>query len=72
MAARKSKAAIATFSPRLMKRARGERTRRELAHKLNVTEGTVYNWETGKTTPDVNDGQRIAAALDVDPNDLFE
>jgi hypothetical protein len=32
-------------------KARGMRTRREFADKIEVTEQTIYNWESGKTRP---------------------
>jgi hypothetical protein len=32
-------------------KARGLRTRREFSAVLTVTEGTLFNWETGRTEP---------------------
>lgn len=46
-------------------------TQVELAKKLNVTQGTVANWERGVREPDIETIQRIADALNININTLF-
>lgn len=46
-------------------------TQVELAKKLNVTQGTVANWERGVREPDIETIQRIATALNINIDTLF-
>lgn len=46
-------------------------TQVELAEKLNVTQGTVANWERGVREPDIETVQRIATALNIKIEMLF-
>jgi transcriptional regulator with XRE-family HTH domain len=43
-----------------------------LARELQVTRGTVFNVETGKTTPDLGTLLKIAEVLDVDLQELAD
>ncbi|MEL6688662.1 MAG: helix-turn-helix transcriptional regulator [Pseudomonadota bacterium] len=43
----------------------------ELAHKIDVSQPTIANWERGGHTPRQDALQRIAAALDTDPSWLL-
>lgn len=46
-------------------------TQEQLAEKLFVTRQAVSSWETGKSQPDVETLERIAAALDVDVTEVI-
>jgi len=46
-------------------------TQEEMAEQLNVTRQTVSSWETGRTEPDIETLERIAAALDVTVEELI-
>lgn len=56
-----------------IRRLRTERhmTQEELAEKLFVTRQTVSAWETGKSQPDLETLERIAAALGVEVTELI-
>jgi DNA-binding XRE family transcriptional regulator len=60
------------FSPAKLRDLRGDKSRRELAQAINVTEQTLYNWEIGKYEPGANDISALAAALGVKLEALFE
>lgn len=47
-------------------------TQRELAERLDVSDKTVSRWELGTTVPDTMQIPMIAAALDLNVNDLFD
>lgn len=47
-------------------------TQKSLAEKLNVSERTVWNYLTGKTSMRVDDIAKIAAIYDVEPHTLFK
>lgn len=53
----------------LLKTARkqAKTTQVQLADKINVTQGTIANWERGVREPDLDTIKRIAHALDVPP-----
>lgn len=62
----------------LLKTARNQAkmTQTQLADKVNVTQGTIANWERGVREPDLDTIKRIAHALNVHPeyfikNDSF-
>ena len=40
-------------------------TRKELAIILGKSEGTIQNWETGKTQPNANDIKMLEQALNI-------
>lgn len=42
-----------------------------LAYRLSVAPMTVYRWEEGSRTPDVNDLNRLAAVYGMSPGDFF-
>lgn len=44
----------------------------ELARELNVAQGTIGNWETGKRTPDINTLKVIANYFNVTIDYLME
>lgn len=59
------------FNEKLKNARKGAKiTQVELAEKLNVTQGTIANWERGAREPDVETIKAIAAALSV-PVELF-
>ena len=59
------------FNEKLKSARKGAKiTQVELAEKLNVTQGTIANWERGAREPDVETIKAIAAALSV-PVELF-
>ncbi len=57
-----------------LREARAERllSMRELARQASVAPSTVYLTEAGRTTPRPSIVRRLAAALDVDPNEIDE
>lgn len=46
-------------------------TQTELASRVGVSKQSVSMWETGKTTPTIENVQRIAAALEVEMSDFY-
>lgn len=46
-------------------------TQEEMAEQLNVTRQTVSSWETGRTEPDIETLESIAATLDVTVEELI-
>lgn len=48
-------------------RKKAKTTQVQLADKVNVTQGTIANWERGVREPDLDTIKRIAHALDVPP-----
>ncbi len=54
---------------RELREARGW-TRLELAMKLGVTPGTVYNWERGKNEPKATQFRALAEALGVSMEEI--
>jgi transcriptional regulator with XRE-family HTH domain len=60
------------FSPTKLREYRAGTTRRELAARTGVTEGVIYKWEKGKSKPDANHLKRLALALSIDLEDLYE
>lgn len=46
-------------------------TQQELARKLGVTQATVAQWESGKTTPPLKTILKLAAALGVTVDELI-
>lgn len=46
-------------------------TQDALAEKLNVTRQAISNWENDKTRPDIDTLERMAAALEVEPEELL-
>ena len=40
----------------------------ELARKIGVTEGTIYNWEAGKTKPSDKNARKLSEIFNVNPN----
>lgn len=46
-------------------------TQEEMAEQLNVTRQTISSWETGRTEPDIETLERIAATLDVTVEELI-
>lgn len=63
--------AVPIFSSAL-KNIRKEKgyTQNSLASKLNVSQSSIYNWESGKSKPDIDMIKEIASALDVPISDL--
>lgn len=57
-----------------VKELRGLRkmTQKDLAEKAGVTMSTVWRLESGEVTPTLETLQKIAAALDVDPQSLLD
>lgn len=55
-----------------IERARGERTRTELAEKVGVTVATWSRWETGEFPPADERRSLIADVLGVDSSLLFD
>ena len=47
-------------------------TQNELAEKVGVTQGAVYQWETGKANPTADKLPALAKALGCMIDDLFE
>ena len=52
--------------------ARRQITKSELAERLNVSDMWVYRRLTGSVVLDLDDLDRITAALDIDPRRLLE
>ena len=46
-------------------------TQEELAHQLLVSSKTISNWETNKTTPDIDNVIRISQLFDISLNQLL-
>ena len=46
-------------------------TQEELAHQLLVSSKTISNWETNKTTPDIDNVIRISQLFDISLNHLL-
>ena len=40
----------------------------ELARQIGVTEGTIYNWEAGKTKPSDKNVKKLSEIFNVNPN----
>jgi transcriptional regulator with XRE-family HTH domain len=61
------------FNPQLLRRAREARglSVPGLAAKAGVSFGSVYAWEYGDRIPTSANLCKIAAALGIDPGDLF-
>lgn len=47
-------------------------TQKELAEKVNTTQGNVSNWVTGRNEPTVKQLVKIYIALDTTPNELLD
>jgi len=54
------------------KRKEHQLTQEQLAEKIYVTNKTVSNWETGKTTPDIDSLIRLAKLFDLSLDSLLE
>ena len=61
-----------SFSPEKLRELRGDRSRRELAQALNVTEQTLYKWESRRSVPGANEIAALATVLGVKLEALFE
>lgn len=48
-----------------------EMTQAELGKRVNMSKGTINNYEHGTRTPDANTIHAISQALDIDPNTLY-
>ena len=72
--ARKKGAAVQAFSGERMSRIRRreEITQLSLAVTIGVTPGTIGNWEAGRQVPGADDLAKLAAALGVGIEELFE
>lgn len=46
-------------------------TQRELAGKVGVAQGAVWQWEAGRTLPRVETLEKVCGALGVSPDELF-
>ena len=46
-------------------------TQEDLANKLFVSSKTISNWETNKTTPDIDNVIRISRLFDISLNNLL-
>ena len=46
-------------------------TQEDLAHQLLVSSKTISNWETNKTTPDIDNVIRISQLFDISLNHLL-
>lgn len=46
-------------------------TQKELAEKINVSNGTVSKWETGKGFPDISLLESLANSLDIKVSDII-
>ncbi|OPF86151.1 hypothetical protein BW731_12320 [Vagococcus martis] len=53
------------------KRKEYQLTQEQLAEKIYVTNRTVSNWETGKTTPDIDSLIRLSALFDLSLDNLL-
>ncbi|MFC6348295.1 helix-turn-helix domain-containing protein [Vagococcus carniphilus] len=53
------------------KRAEHELTQEELSEKIFVSKKTISNWETGKTTPDLDSLIRLANLFDLSLDNLL-
>lgn len=62
------------FSADLLRQARGNRSRNEIASRSdgNFTEQDLYNWEKGKNDPPLKKFPFLLAALDAEYDDLVE
>ena len=47
-------------------------TQKELAEKVNTTQGNVSNWVTGRNEPTVKQLVKICIALNTTPNELLD
>ncbi len=45
-------------------------TQESLAEKIGVSRQTLAKWESGESTPDLEMGERLSAALDVPLDEL--
>lgn len=59
-------------SPLAVARRRAGLTQEELARRVVRNVATVSKWEDGKRTPPVKYIERVAAALDMSPEQLIE
>ncbi|MCI5728202.1 MAG: helix-turn-helix domain-containing protein, partial [Clostridia bacterium] len=55
----------------LQLRRRAGMTQKELAQRLNVTDKAVSKWENGRAKPTTDTLRKLAALLDVSPEDLL-
>ena len=46
-------------------------TQKELAEKCGVSEATVFNWEKGKSYPNVNHVEKICQAVGLQYDDII-
>lgn len=46
-------------------------TQRELADRVGVAQGAVWQWEAGKSFPRVATLEKVCIALEINPDDLF-
>lgn len=53
------------------KRAEHELTQEQLSEKIFVSKKTISNWETGKTTPDIDSLIRLANLFDLSLDNLL-
>ena len=53
------------------KRTESQLTQEQLSEKIFVSRKTISNWETGKTTPDIDSLIRLANLFDLSLNDLL-
>jgi len=53
------------------KRTENQLTQEQLSEKIFVSRKTISNWETGKTTPDIDSLIRLANLFDLSLNDLL-
>jgi transcriptional regulator with XRE-family HTH domain len=54
-----------------VKDARGQRSQREFAELLSVSQSTVHNWEKAKTAPDLEGVEKIARIRGQLPEELL-
>lgn len=63
-------AALERFAE-VVKEARGERSQREFAEMLGISQSTVFNWENAKNSPDIDGIEKIARIRGQLPEELL-
>ena len=53
-------------------RKRSGMTQEEVAHQIGVTQGAVWQWESGMVMPTVVNLQKLAAALNCTVDELLQ